>query len=184
MLCRMALRPGSTTPTGAAAAQALADAINLAEQGRIGPVVSVAVSYSESTFLGARPCDPQGWPSLVGPLPGQGEIVMRRQHAWTPTEGGTMADYDATLTRNARELSGLTIKEFAARADIHAVTLAEQSGSRSSPRTILCTSRTAASSSPRGRVRRVLLPQGLRREVESRAGLLVPYSETNPGGFS
>ncbi len=35
-----------------------------------------------------------------------------------------------------------------------------------------------------GRVRRVELPAGLLREVRSRVGLLVPYSETNPGGFS
>jgi integrase len=35
-----------------------------------------------------------------------------------------------------------------------------------------------------GRVRRIELPPSLLREMKSRVGLLVPYSETNPGGFS
>lgn len=39
-----------------------------------------------------------------------------------------MADYDAALLRHARELSGLTIKELAERAEIHAVTLTRLEG--------------------------------------------------------
>jgi ribosome-binding protein aMBF1 (putative translation factor) len=39
-----------------------------------------------------------------------------------------MADYDPALLRHARELSGLTIKELAERADIHAVTLTRLEG--------------------------------------------------------
>jgi integrase len=35
-----------------------------------------------------------------------------------------------------------------------------------------------------GKVRRVELAGGLLRELRGRVGLLVPYSETNPGGFS
>jgi integrase/recombinase XerC/integrase/recombinase XerD len=35
-----------------------------------------------------------------------------------------------------------------------------------------------------GKVRRVELPKGLLGEMRSRVGLLVPYSETNPGGFA
>lgn len=35
-----------------------------------------------------------------------------------------------------------------------------------------------------GRVRRVELGASLLREIKGRVGLLVPYSETNPGGFS
>ena len=39
-----------------------------------------------------------------------------------------MADYDPALLRQARELSGLTVKELAERAEIHAVTLTRLEG--------------------------------------------------------
>ncbi len=39
-----------------------------------------------------------------------------------------MADYDPALLRQARELAGLTVRELAERADVHAVTITRFEG--------------------------------------------------------